>query len=83
MDTQNKWILNYLLQHGTITPYEAYDGEKRITRLSGRIYELRRAGIQFVIHMDRNKENKGFHAVYSLALTTENLRRVREYINAE
>ena len=43
MDTQNKKILDHIKHFGGITTYEAFMYYK-ITRLSARIYELRRAG---------------------------------------
>lgn len=41
--TQNDMILNHLREHGSITSKEAIDAYG-ITRLSGRIFELRKRG---------------------------------------
>ena len=44
-DTQNKMVLDYMKFHGSISSFEAYE-ELGITRLSGRIFDLRAAGHQ-------------------------------------
>ena len=41
--TQNEMILNHIKKHGSITSMEAF-AEYNITRLSGRIHELRAQG---------------------------------------
>jgi len=42
--TQNEMILKYLRDHGRITTYDAF--RHGITRLSARIYDLRKKGVQ-------------------------------------
>ena len=41
--TQNTKVLNYMRQHGSITSLEAF-ADLSITRLSGRIYDLKQDG---------------------------------------
>ena len=41
--SQNEKILNHLVQHGSITPLEAFE-RYGIMRLGARIYDLRRKG---------------------------------------
>ena len=41
--TQNERVLDYMNEHGGITPLEAFN-ELGIMRLSARIYDLRRMG---------------------------------------
>ena len=45
--TQNQMVLAYMKEHGSISSMEAFS-ELRITRLSGRIFELRAAGHEIV-----------------------------------
>ena len=44
--TQNEMLLDYLNKNGSITTYESYT-ELFITRLSARIYELKKKGHNF------------------------------------
>lgn len=44
--TQNEMLLDYLNKNGSITTYESYT-ELFITRLSARIYELKKKGYNF------------------------------------
>lgn len=46
-DTQNKLLLKHLQQHGSITSMEAFE-LYGITRLSGRIYDLRQLGYAII-----------------------------------
>lgn len=60
MDTQNQKILKYLQTHKRgITTLDAFT-KLGITRLSGRIHELRRAGydIETVDTMAKNRDGK-------------------------
>ena len=44
--TQNEMVLMYLKEKGSITTYESY-AELFITRLSARIYEIKKMGYNF------------------------------------
>lgn len=44
--TQNEMLLDYLSKNGSITTYESFT-ELFITRLSARIYELKKKGYNF------------------------------------
>ena len=44
--TQNEMLLDYLNKNGSITTYESFT-ELFITRLSARIYELKKKGYNF------------------------------------
>lgn len=62
--TQNEMILNHIKKHGSITSMEAFS-EYNITRLSGRIHELRAQGHKIIT--DHEKANNGaIYAVYRL-----------------
>ena len=45
--TQSEQILNYMKEHGSITSMEAFS-RLGITRLSARIYDLRKDGVKIV-----------------------------------
>lgn len=62
--TQNETILNHIKKHGSITSMEAF-AEYNITRLSGRIHELRAQGHKIVTDHDKAK-NGAVYAVYRL-----------------
>ena len=66
-NTQENQILNHLKKHKFITSWEAIQ-EYRITRLSARIYELRKKG--FNIITKNVTENGKTFAEYSLISTT-------------
>ena len=69
--TQHERILGYVMNHGSITPMEAFR-ELSITKLSTRIGEMRRAGIAFVkTRVDsENKFGEPVHYMqYSLVRT--------------
>lgn len=61
--TQEKIILEHLKRRGRITSYEAFL-EYRITRLSGRIFELRAKGYDIATTME--SKNGKHYAVYTL-----------------
>ena len=68
-DTQNKLLLRHLQQFGSITSMEAYE-LYGITRLSGRIYDLRQMGyaIKGVTESSVNRYGKKVkYRRYSLA----------------
>lgn len=62
--TQNEMILNHIKKHGSITSMEAF-AEYNITRLSGRIHDLRREGHN-IITEKRKAKNGAMYAVYKL-----------------
>lgn len=45
MKTQNDLVLDFMKQNGGITAMNAYE-KLKITRLSARIYDLRKAGVE-------------------------------------
>lgn len=45
MKTQNDQVLDFMKQNGGITAMNAYE-KLKITRLSARIYDLRKAGVE-------------------------------------
>lgn len=59
-DTQEAVILKHLQEHGSITSYEAFM-RYGITRLSGRIFDLRRKGYAVTTVM-RHKNGKHYAA---------------------
>lgn len=66
--TQNTKVLNYIREHGSITSMEAFT-ELGITRLSGRIYDLKQDGhiIKSAMEEHVNKAGeKTRYARYSL-----------------
>ena len=62
--TQNEKILNHLKLYGVITSMEAFR-TYNITRLSGRIYELRAQGYKITVER-RKAKNGAMYAVYRL-----------------
>lgn len=68
-DTQCQKALNYIKEHGSITPSEAYN-RLHIYRLSGRIKDLRDAGVNILTEIMSEKNADGEtvkYASYSLA----------------
>ena len=62
--TQNELVLRHMREYGGITSMEAFR-EYNITRLSGRIHELRQQG--YKITTDKQKARNGaIYAVYRL-----------------
>ncbi len=62
--TQHDLIINYIKQHGSITPYEAFLYLK-ITKLSTRIGEIERKGMaRFKREMIRSKDSFGDETAY-------------------
>ena len=62
--TQHDLIINYIKQHGSITPYEAFLYLK-ITKLSTRIGEIERKGTaRFKRKMIRSKDSFGDETTY-------------------
>lgn len=49
-DSQNRQVLQYMIDHGSINPAEAFF-DIGVYRLSGRIHDLRSAGVP--IHTER------------------------------
>ena len=67
--TQREEILEYLNEHGSITPMQAWN-ELFITKLATRISEMRKDGIKFKIEYIAHKNIYGRtvrYAKYSLA----------------
>lgn len=62
--TQNQKILNHLRMYGTLTSLEAFQ-MYQITRLSGRIHELRKQGYN-IIKERRKAINGAVYAAYKL-----------------
>lgn len=56
--TQDERIFNYIKEHGSITPMEAWN-ELGITKLATRVSEMSRAGIQFDKEMVKGKNRYG------------------------
>ena len=57
-DTQYDRILNYLKEHGSITPMDAFQ-ELGITRLAARVFEMERKGIRFDREVECGKNSYG------------------------
>lgn len=65
--SQNYKILKHLLDHGTITTFDAFN-KYRITRLSGRIFDLKELGVNIEANIVYKKtEGETVHyAVYTV-----------------
>ena len=66
--TQKDRILDFIKKHGSITPMDAY-GQLGITKLSTRVGEMRREGIEFKIIIEHGINQVGVpmhYARYSL-----------------
>lgn len=63
--TQNDKILAYMKEHGKITSLDAFQ-HLRITRLSARIFDLRKMGKEIQMYRKKTEEG-GTYAVYYLA----------------
>ena len=55
MDSQELQVKAYMEQHGSITNWDAFK-DLGITRLSGRIFNLRKAGVQIETIYERNEK---------------------------
>lgn len=66
-DTQNYKILKHLLEHDSITTFDAFS-KYGITRLSGRIYDLKELGVNIdsTIVYKKVKGNPVHYAVYTV-----------------
>lgn len=69
--TQEAIILDHLKKYGSITTYEAFINY-RITRLSGRIFDLKRHGADIVKQTESTKDGTRY-AVYYLKGAKENV----------
>lgn len=63
--SQNTRVLRLLKSKKKVTSIGAFR-DFGITRLSGRIYDLRKAGHKIITTLEPNRGNSGTHAVYSL-----------------
>lgn len=64
MKTQNEIILQYLQEHGRITTFDAF--RHGITRLSARIYDLRKEGKVITNERVNYKTKDGTHKHYDV-----------------
>ena len=62
--TQNEMILEHMRLYGGITSMDAFRSYQ-ITRLSGRIHELRQQGYKITTHKEKAR-NGALYAVYRL-----------------
>lgn len=62
--SQNKLVLQYLQDHGRITTYDAF--RHGITRLSARIYDLKKDGVVINKHRVNYKTRTGDHKHYDV-----------------
>lgn len=62
--TQNELIIQHLKLYGSITSMDAFRSYQ-ITRLSGRIHELRQQGYKITTHKEKAR-NGALYAVYRL-----------------
>ena len=62
--TDNEKILAYLQKHGSITSWEAIQ-HFRCTRLSGRIYDLRKRGYEITATTEESTNSDGEKVRYS------------------
>lgn len=66
--TQHKQILEYIAEHGSITPQEAFNF-LGITKLATRVSEMRKKGIDFDItikHGTNRNDNRMRYAEYKI-----------------
>ena len=62
--TQNTKVLNYMREHGSITSLEAFT-DLSITRLSGRIYDLKQDGHIIKSEMEEHVNKAGEKTRYA------------------
>lgn len=62
--TQNRMVLEHLKKNGRITSWDAIQ-KYRVTRLSGRIFDLRRMGYPIRTQIGTTKDG-GHYAIYTL-----------------
>ena len=62
--SQNKDVLNYMIEHGSITSMDAFM-DLGITRLSGRIYDLKRLGYGIKSTMEKALNKRGKEVKYA------------------
>lgn len=62
-DTQYDRILDYMKEHGSITPMEAFS-ELGITRLAARVHELERKGFAIDRQMETSENRYGGKSRY-------------------
>ncbi len=56
-ETQSYQVLQYIVEHGSITPAEAFT-ELGVYRLSGRIHDLRSIGVDIATNTETKKTGK-------------------------
>lgn len=64
METQNEMILNYIKQNGEITSMDAF--RLGVTRLSGRVFDLRRMGYPVMMRRETKKSPSGRYKTYGV-----------------
>ena len=60
--TQKELILNFIEEHGSITPMDAFD--LGITKLATRISEMKRMGYEFTQTLEHTKNRYGKTCCY-------------------
>lgn len=63
METQTKQILAYMKRKGSITSWDAFQ-DLKITRLSGRIKDMRDEGYEIETVMEESKEGRRYGRYY-------------------
>ena len=56
--TQNEMVIGYIKDFGSISSKEAFD-DLGITRLAGRIFDLKQRGYKFITKVDISKNRYG------------------------
>jgi len=64
MKSQNEKVLEHIREHGSITSLEAFQ-EYGITRISGRIYDLKEMGHNIISKDEKGKNRDGKTVRYS------------------
>ena len=64
MKSQNTDVLNYMQEHGSITSMDAFN-DLGITRLSGRIFDLKKLGYGIKSTMEKSVNKRGKEVKYA------------------
>ncbi len=62
--TQHQQVLSYIEDHGSITPQDAFRAYG-ITRLSARVFELRKKGFPIETAREHGRTSTGHRTVYA------------------